>query len=469
MALLLAALPFASCDDDDEGTVPETMLKADAGPDQTINLFSPARLDGSNSTSPDSRVTSYEWAKAYGPDDFRIQYEDSAKTEVYNLVVGIYGFALTVRDAAGRVSSDTVQVTVNQGDVEPLCDQTDRPVVNARLVPFGTLSEARSGMAAAAAGTKVLFAGAAFSGAGINGYGSSRVDIYDAATGTWSTARLSVARSAIAAIAAGGKVFFAGGRLHGGGTGTPDLNFSTVDIYDTATGTWSVASLSEPRAFVSAAVLGNKVFFAGGERGANYSVSDRVDIYDLSTGQWSTATLSEPRGLIAAVSAGGKVYFAGGQKESLWDSVPSDRIDVYNGASDSWSTDSLTYPMGSLNGLALADEVYWLGGCTMERRNVRTGETSVEQLFKPATPNPMNNQAVVKDNKILFFRGAGDDAHMFDIYDLATRTWSIGVLPQDVINYKTIVSAGNEVYLAGGATYGGNLISLSNQVWRLEF
>ncbi|WP_165864775.1 Kelch repeat-containing protein [Rufibacter latericius] len=472
VALLLAILPFASCTEDDEGTGPDTTLKADAGPDQTITPPpNSVGLNGSNSTSLDSYIVGYEWTKAYGPDTFRIADGKSASVFVDRLVPGTYGFALTVRDAAGRVDSDTVQVTVNPGFIDVECDSTGRPLVNARLVPIGTLSEARAMMAGVAVGTKVLFAGAAWSNASANGQGSSRVDIFDAATGRWSTARLSQARSAIATVAAGDKVFFAGGRLHGGGTGDSDVNFSTVDIYDAATGSWSVASLSEPRAYVAAAALGDKVFFAGGERGGDFLPSARVDIYDLSTGQWSAVSLSEPRRLVTAVAAGEKVFFAGGHKDDIWEPTLSNRVDVYDGATGTWSTTSLNYTLGHLAGLAVGDDVYWLAGCAMERVNANTGETSFGRLFQPTLSVIwfMNNHAVVKDNKLLFFRDAGEDAHRFDIYDLGTRTWSIGMLPQDAIQYKTIVAAGNEVYLAGGATLGDNLLSLSNQVWRLEF
>ncbi|WP_205503889.1 Kelch repeat-containing protein [Rufibacter psychrotolerans] len=467
IALVLVMLPFASCNDDDESTGSGSALMTDAGPDQTITQPAPVLLDGSNSMS-NLRITSYEWTRAYGPDTFRIENAKAVRTEVYNLASGVHGFALTVRDAAGRVASDTVQVTVNPGG-EPLCNNIDRPVVNARLVPIGTLSEARAGMTAVAAGSKILFAGANWSGAGVNGYGSSRVDIFDTATGQWSTARLSEARSAIGAVAAGNKVFFAGGRLHGGGNGAPDVIFSTVDIYDAATGAWSVASLSQPRAFVAAAALGEKVFFAGGERGGDHFPSDRVDIYELSTGQWSTASLSEPRGLAAAVAVGGKVYFAGGFKEDIWNPSFSDRIDVYDGTTGSWSTASLRYPMGYVAGLAVGDDIFWLGGCTMERRNVKTGQISLGQLFKPAFPEFMLNNAVVKDNKLLLFRSGGEDVHRFDIFDLGTGTWSIGVLPQDGIVNKSIIALGNEVYLAGGATLGGSSPTPVNQVWRLEF
>ncbi len=67
-------------------------------------------------------------------------------------------------------------------------------------------------MAVVAAGNKIFFVGASLSSIGFNGYGSSRVDIYDIVTKVWATAQLSESRSDIAAVAAGNKIFFAGGR-----------------------------------------------------------------------------------------------------------------------------------------------------------------------------------------------------------------------------------------------------------------
>ena len=52
----------------------------------------------------------------------------------------------------------------------------------------------------------------------------------------------------------------------------------------------------------------------------------------------------------------------------------------------------------------------------------------------------------------------------FDIYDIATNTWSIGVLPVSM-GSTLIISVNNVIYLAGGLVNG----ALSNQVWKLEF
>src|SRR4030095_8640293 len=270
---------------------------ANAGADQTITLpISTINLDGSGSTDPDNNIMSYAWTKISGPSSLNIANANAAHTQVNNLIQGVYQFELKVTDAGGLFATDTGNITANSSSPpSPPCDNSNRPVVNAQLIPFGTLSQARLGMAVATAGTKIVFAGAALSavsGSLYPDYGSRSVDVYDWSTQTWTTAELSEKRSDIAAVAAGNKIFFAGGRL---GDGAFDLLFSTVDIYDVSTDSWSVATLSQPRAYIAAAAVGNKVFFAGGEKDWDYNTSDKVDIYDISSNTWSAQTLSEAR------------------------------------------------------------------------------------------------------------------------------------------------------------------------------
>ncbi len=155
------------------------------------------------------------------------------------------------------------------------------------------------------------------------------IDVYDKATGEWTVDSLSVPRAYMGSVSAGNKVFFAGG---GKLTSTGIIYYSVVDIYDTETNEWSVAELTIPRALTAAAAAGSKVFFAGGETGLN-EVTDIVDIYDLSTGTWSMKFLSEARSYTAAVSYGNKVYFAGG---TLPFGNTSLVIDIYNVDTNDW-------------------------------------------------------------------------------------------------------------------------------------
>jgi len=187
---------------------------ASAGPDQTIIVpINSLNLDGSGSTDPDNNITGYAWTKISGPSSLNIVNANAVQTQVTNLMQGVYQFELKVTDAGALFSKDTVQVTVNSESPPPnSCTPGNRPLINAQLVPFATLSQVKEYMAVASAGNKILFAG------GVTGYPyiqSTRVDIYDFTTQSWSTAELSQARSGMATAVLGNRIFFAGGGFQG--------------------------------------------------------------------------------------------------------------------------------------------------------------------------------------------------------------------------------------------------------------
>ena len=105
----------------------------------------------------------------------------------------------------------------------------------------------------------------------------------------------------------------------------------------------------------------------------------------------------------------------------------------------------------------------------MEIKNVSTGSISIDYLFKTSYwVNNEGHNAVVKDNKIILFRSDWHENNKFDIYDITTATWSIGILP-DKILYSSIIAVNNTIYVLGGfAIYTGQPLQ-SNQVWKLEF
>jgi N-acetylneuraminic acid mutarotase len=366
-----------------------------------------------------------------------------------------------------------MKVTVNEATTSINCGENNRPVINAKLIPFAKLSEPSSGMAVASDGNKIAFAGASLAGNPPN-YGSSVVHILDIRTQSWSTAALSFSRADVAAVAAGNKIFFAGGRL---GNGGGNQYFSTVDIYDVSTGRWSVANLSQARASAAAATVGDKVLFAGGEQEWPRPVSDRVDIYDLKTDEWSTASLSVPRNGLAAVTANQKVYFAGGANQIGGTNNVSDIIDIYDNTVNSWSTTTLSEPKAFFAGINVYNKIYWAGGygalntpsCEVEIRNLSTQASSRTSLFHPFSYVAHEGlNPVVKNNKIIWFAtldpSNGNSTDKFNIYDITTNTWSIGLLPVRM-NGASVMSINNIVYIAGGFING----RMSDQVWKLEF
>jgi hypothetical protein len=218
------------------------------------------------------------------------------------------------------------------------------------------LSRARYSLAGTAVGSKAIFAGGNEAKVNSGSIPSDAVDIYDASTGAWSVASLSVKRRSLAAASVGGEAIFAGGRTKLGEQGS-NAPTGRVDIYHEATGAWTTASLSEARYGLAATALGDLALFAGGWSGTGYSSA--VDIYDSSTGQWTTASLSVPRAWLAGASVGPYAIFAGGEVGST---QFSDVVDIYDSRDGSWSTSTLAEARSSLCGLSGPTAAYFAGG-----------------------------------------------------------------------------------------------------------
>jgi hypothetical protein len=72
-------------------------------------------------------------------------------------------------------------------------------------------------------------------------------------------------------------------------------------------------SLSSPSAFLASTTVGKFVVIGGGSTFDSTTLSSsRIDIYNSDTNTWSLATLSTARYSLSAVSAGRFVLFAGG-------------------------------------------------------------------------------------------------------------------------------------------------------------
>jgi len=445
-----------------------------AGADQVITLpINTVNLHGSCSADPDNNITSYSWTKISGPASFNITNASAVQTLVNNLVQGVYQFELKVTDAGGLFSKDTMQLKVSPYVASVDCNGNTRPQVNAQLIPIGTLSQSLEVLAIASAGNKILFAPGYPSGTV-----SSRIDIFDISTNSWSTAELSQPRTGVTTVVLGNKIFL------GGGWAGRDPS-SRVDIYDAVTNTWSTAELSMARGNMCAAAAGNKVLFAGGANGF-FKYSTTVDIYDAVTNTWSASSLTgrTPTGTVGmtATSIGDKIYFAGeGSDWFAWDfGSISSTINIYDVSTNTWSLSDLSIARGFMAGIAVGTKIYWAGGLytqpddaftnLVEIRDANTGSSTFSCLFQP---NAFSS-AVLKNNKIVFFT-AGEDMptrwtgpppvhNKFDIYDITTNSWSVGVLPQSMYG-TSIISVNNTIYVAGGFVNG----VLSNKVWKLEF
>jgi len=273
--------------------------------------------------------------------------------DIYDADTGQWTMAQLSHPRGSLAATSVGTKAMFAGGWRPFCDTVDIYDAATNTWSVDHLSLGREELAAASAGGKALFAGGYYHD-GQRQY-TDLVDIYNGEAGTWSTARLSQGRCYLVGVSCGSKAFFAGGIRE---VAPDEYEYSdVVDIYDAESGSWSTASLSYGRSNMAAVAAGDKVFFAGG---ANSKVPfDFVDIYDTRTDTWTTAHLSRERCDLAAGVVGDYVIFAGGYEGS---NVFSDAVDIYDMANDAWFTDTLAEPRSRLVGVSLDDRALFATG-----------------------------------------------------------------------------------------------------------
>jgi N-acetylneuraminic acid mutarotase len=345
---------------------------------------------------------------------------------------------------------------------------------------YSNLSQARKGLAAASWGNIILFGG----GCNINeDVFNTTVDSYNITTNTWTPITgLSIARAFLAAASANGKIFFAGGIERPSGS---NIASSRVDIYDVASNTWSTKTLpSGGRHSLTAIGYNNRVYFAGGSTdGSNsYRVtpSNAIDIYDTTINDWiSSKTLTVARAQLASAAINNKILFTCGAT-SYGPNNYTDAITIYDVLTDTLTQTTLTTVTGNsteaargLLGCAAVNNKIVLGGGSYSSSGVSkrvdiydtvTGNwtTNVNQLSVQRTLIV----AVGLNNTILFSSGSNASSQassQIDIYNGFTNTWTSTIL--NVGDYQMYelagAGAGNIIIFGGGIQYYFILETLS--------
>jgi len=213
-------------------------------------------------------------------------------------------------------------------------------------------------------------------GGGNSGVALSDLQRYDPVMDMWTTLMpMNTARAGAAAAVIDDGIFVIGGRQSTGGPCSGGPYLTTVEKYDIDTDTWSpVAQLPSARSDLAAVAHGGKIYVFGGC--SSTGVTNEVDMYDPQTNTWTTLhQMTTARASLVAGHSGDNVYAIGGT-----DGVSaSNANEVYDVAHNSWSNASMTTARQEAGVNSHGGRIYVVGGATPAYGT----STAANEAFKP--------------------------------------------------------------------------------------
>jgi N-acetylneuraminic acid mutarotase len=177
---------------------------------------------------------------------------------------------------------------------------------------------------------------------------------YDPKTDGWKRlAKPPTARAALAAAVVGDRLYAAGG-VRGG------QPLATLEVYDLRKNRWSAGpDMPTPREHLAATAAGGLVYLLAGRASGqgNFAVAER---FDPKAGSWEKLPdMAKPRGGIAAATAGGDVIVFGGEESA----GTIREVERFDPDTRTWSPlPAMRTPRHGLGGVALERRVFAVEG-----------------------------------------------------------------------------------------------------------
>lgn len=268
--------------------------------------------DDSNGTWSTDLLPSYNrFPKSIAFDD-KAFFFTSSGVDIYNPSTNSWETDNIYQCLDPNATSETTYITVINNELYVSAPyRTQTCIYNAVTDSWTTRSKSSfnlpsSGATIAAKGSKILFAGGSIIGL------TARVYAYDVLSDSWSMMdSLSIARQGMTAKVIGDYIYFAGGAQQGA---SGLMGSTAIDVYNMNTNQKSTFQLPTSGTGLSVEFYNNLIFFAGGIGGYGNQSYERqyVEIYDTLTQSWTTYSAGFAS-LSASSVVNNKILFAGGR------------------------------------------------------------------------------------------------------------------------------------------------------------
>ncbi len=294
---------------------------------------------------------------------------------------------LTIANGSAAIENRLNSVQITTLSTSPTTPTTPAPSVKLNWNSGQANPISRFEAAGAAVGTKLYVFGGYISS---SIHATARVDVLDTATGKWTRKRdMPQPLTHAGQVVDGNYVYLVGGFL-GDNPGPAVTSFWK---YNTLTDTYTRGpALPQARGAGGLAIVGRKLYYAGGLDGAESQGGDKANLWTLdlasSNPTWQArATMPQGRNHFGMTAVGNKLYVIGGQ--SQWNEYTgnSSRVDVYDITTNKWS---VAASMPQARGHLLASTfgyngmIYTVGGATNGTPGVQSPVASVMR-YNPAS------------------------------------------------------------------------------------
>lgn len=276
-------------------------------------------------------------------------------------------------------------------------------------------------------------------------------------TAQFNIAHLSEAKSNIATVRFGDKVFFVSGKTNGSDS-------RLVETYHISTNSWSEEE------YTNDGVLGMQLMatdsYAMGYHllGVNLLLEELI-LYNNYTGVWQR--LDHPD---VAYNNSESICFTIGEKAYLTDGTNSNTADVYDFTSDTWTVDTLPFAKRDIGFASVNNKLFFMAGRTdfstwSRRADVYNLDTDTWEWFNLTIPRS-NFRTIVAGNKIVIAGGRNSNVSptglvdLIEIIDADTYEISTLQLSKKKINMQG-AAANNKVVFIGGNSSEAEIIDLT--------